>query len=108
MNQDSAAAERVPWIPVDPANPDLRRFPRFKHARPLQVTLKRGDMLYLPALWFHRVSQTCGSEEEAPLAVAVNWWYDLAYDSPVWMLSRLVRDMTLALGEGDDQTPLTR
>lgn len=47
-------------------------YPRFAHAvasRP--VVLEAGDMLYLPAYWFHAV-------ESAPDArtVAVNLWWD--------------------------------
>lgn len=38
----------TPWIPVDPLHPDLERFPRFKHARPIVVKVQAGDMLYLP------------------------------------------------------------
>ena len=36
----------VPWISQLPDEPE---FP------PMKVTLQRGDMLYLPALWFHKV-----------------------------------------------------
>lgn len=66
-------AARIPWIPIDPAGPvDLTEYPRFKHSQVLTVTLERGDMLYLPALWFHRVSQKASTDSKAPLAVAIN------------------------------------
>lgn len=95
---------RIPWIPIDPSGPvDLRQYPRFKHAQVLDVTLQRGDVLYLPALWFHRVSQTASEDPQAPLAVAINWWYDLAYDSPVWSLANLVRQLTLSLDGREEQ-----
>jgi jumonji domain-containing protein 7 len=69
--QQSATA--IPWIPIDPAEPvDTDLHPRYKHAKCVSVTLQRGDMLYLPALWFHRVSQTASSDPEAPLAIAIN------------------------------------
>lgn len=66
--------QKTPWIPIDPVHPDLSSYPRFKHARPMSVALERGDILYLPALWFHRVSQTAGETagKGTPLAVAVN------------------------------------
>lgn len=65
--------EQIPWIPIDPADPvNLDEYPRFKHAQVLTVTLERGDILYLPALWFHRVSQTASCDPRSPLAVAVN------------------------------------
>jgi jumonji domain-containing protein 7 len=37
----------------------------------VRVTLEPGDMLYLPALWYHKVSQSCGEEG---ICVAVNYW----------------------------------
>jgi jumonji domain-containing protein 7 len=38
----------TPWIPVNPLEPDFARFPRFANACPVIVTVKEGDMLYLP------------------------------------------------------------
>ena len=51
---------QVPWIAVDPLNPDLERYPEFQHAHPVTVTVKEGEMLYLPSLWFHHVQQSQG------------------------------------------------
>lgn len=53
------------------------RFPRIRRAHPTQVCVNAGEMLYLPALWFHRVTQSCET-------VAVNYWYDMRFDSPNW------------------------
>lgn len=60
-------------------------------SRAMRVTLRPGDMLYLPSLWYagneplftvacelteerryHKVSQTCGPEG---ICVAVNYWF---------------------------------
>lgn len=38
----------------------------------MTVTVGEGDVLYLPALWFHKVSQKPSKDPEAPLAIAVN------------------------------------
>lgn len=65
--------DKVPWIPLDPLDPDLTRFPEFGSASPLRVTVRAGEMLYLPSLWFHHVRQSHG-------AIAVNFWYDMEYD----------------------------
>lgn len=51
---------QVPWIPLDPLNPDLERYPEYSQAKPLQCTVKAGEMLYLPSLWFHHVQQSHG------------------------------------------------
>ena len=71
VKRDESGAS-TPWIPVDPTQPDLKQFPRFRHARPLRVTVERGDVLYLPALWYHRVSQTASEDPACPYAIAVN------------------------------------
>lgn len=70
---DQIGSEKVPWIPLDPLDPDLDRYPQYLRARPLQCSVKAGEMLYLPSLWFHHVQQSHG-------CIAVNFWYDMEYD----------------------------
>ena len=76
-------AARVKWIggDVDPLleAPDSNRrdHPLLPLAHPIRVVVKAGEMLYLPALWFHRVTQTCET-------VGINYWYDMSFDSPQW------------------------
>ena len=43
--------EKVPFAIWDPELPDRRSTPYSHLARPLEVTLNPGDMLYLPAMW---------------------------------------------------------
>jgi hypothetical protein len=40
---------------VDLEHPDLDKYPRFKNAAALDAFLEPGDVLFLPALWFHHV-----------------------------------------------------
>eukprot|EP00945_MAST-04E_sp_MAST-4E-sp1_P004269 g4269.t1 len=66
----------TPWITVDPllTSDELgQKYPLYKFAHPVEVNLKKGETLYLPALWFHHVSQTGKT-------IAVNYWHDMAFD----------------------------
>ncbi|CAI9551628.1 unnamed protein product [Staurois parvus] len=51
---------QVPWISVDPLDPDLSMYPAYGQTQPLHVTVRAGEMLYLPSLWFHHVRQSHG------------------------------------------------
>ncbi|CAI9095024.1 OLC1v1030877C2 [Oldenlandia corymbosa var. corymbosa] len=74
----------VPWCSVDPypsfeeKGRDMSRFPLYyKGPKPFEVTVKAGQVLYLPSMWFHHVSQRPDSRG---LTVAVNYWYDMRFD----------------------------
>lgn len=97
----------LPWIPVNPLSPNLAFHPRYALARPLRVTLHEGDMLYLPALWFHFVEQDVGfgpAGRGTRAAIAVNWWYDMRHDGLLWATYGMIRRLTLAVDgrEEDD------
>ncbi|KAF2670408.1 Clavaminate synthase-like protein [Microthyrium microscopicum] len=61
--------------------------------RPVRVRLGEGDMLYLPALWFHQVEQECGNEE---FCCAVNYWYDMEYSGSFYALAVFARNVANA------------
>lgn len=65
--------DKVPWISIDPLNPDFEKYPLYKNASPLHCVVNEGDALYLPSLWFHHVQQSHG-------CIAVNYWYDMDHD----------------------------
>ena len=48
-----------------------------KKCNKIEVVVKKGEMLYLPGLWFHQVSQNV---DEFGRVIAVNFWYDINYD----------------------------
>jgi hypothetical protein len=50
-------------------NPDLSVFPRFAPSKGMRVELEAGDVLYLPAYWWHQV-ESLGDEN-----VNLNFWW---------------------------------
>ena len=47
------------------------------HAKPLRVTVRAGELLYLPSLYYHHVQQTADPDGRC---IAVNFWFDMDYD----------------------------
>lgn len=85
----------IPWIPIDPLSPPpptSTRYPLYRHAHPLTVTVGDGEILYLPAGWFHHVTQECGfwSDESAAPCIAVNYWFDMDYDGEKYIMREMV------------------
>lgn len=84
------------------------------HACPITVTVKEGEMLYLPgkikymiylcvyfklfklALWFHQVMQK-GDEG----VIAVNYWYDMEYTNSLFPTMGLFRRLITGSMEGN-------
>ncbi|GAA6063950.1 hypothetical protein JCM10212_004905 [Sporobolomyces blumeae] len=118
----------LPWIPIDPLAPDLDKYPRYACARPMTVRLDAGDMLYLPAMWYHHVSQTpdyfagtsnwsgrndkAGEPTGVKATIAINWWTDVKYDGAFWSSTQLVRSLVNELdgrtgeeGSDDESDP---
>jgi hypothetical protein len=61
----------TPVSMVDPAEPDLARYPGFAEAwrHASQATLEPGDAIYIPYMWWH------GVESLEPVSVLVNYWW---------------------------------
>ncbi|KIV95811.1 hypothetical protein PV10_03417 [Exophiala mesophila] len=86
---------RIPWIPIDPSLPRStleQLYPYYRHARPETVTVEAGEMLYLPAGWFHHVRQQCGQWDDGSRApcVAVNYWFDMDYEGERYAFHQLI------------------
>lgn len=60
--------------PIDIAQPDLQRFPNYSKANKLTCTLRAGDILFMPAFWWHEVQSYPDQQEHRNLAV--NFWYE--------------------------------
>lgn len=59
--------------PVDILDPDYERFPLFRGAKRLQCVLRPGDVLFMPAFWWHEVQSYPDPSQKRNLAV--NYWY---------------------------------
>lgn len=59
---------------LDVENPDLEKYPKFAKAVSYSGTLKSGDIIFIPALWFHN---TLSIEP----SIAINlFWKNLPHD----------------------------
>ncbi|OVA13095.1 JmjC domain [Macleaya cordata] len=74
----------VPWCSVNPYPPsatkdqEISKFPLyFNGPRPFECTVKAGEILYLPSMWFHHVKQ---SPDSRGRTIAINYWYDMQFD----------------------------
>ncbi len=78
----------VPWIEHDLGDLDVCHS---LGLHPVVVTVKQGQALYLPACVFHHVAQdqvVDGVDQD--FVLAVNWWVDMNFSSPLWSLLRLI------------------
>ncbi|KAI5251918.1 Clavaminate synthase-like protein [Aureobasidium subglaciale] len=80
----------VPVPTWDPDFPDIRPTTYSKLVTPMRVTLNEGDMMYLPAMWYHKVGQSCGDEG---YCCAVNYWYDMEFGGSFWASNAFFRDV---------------
>ncbi|KAI9326025.1 cupin-like domain-containing protein [Obelidium mucronatum] len=84
------------WCSLDPTRePDAAIFRERigytkKRGLVLTVTLERGDMLYLPSLWAHKV-------EQGDKTMAVNYWYDMSFGK-TYQMHRLLRMLAADAG----------
>lgn len=88
--QLDASADLVPIAIWDPDEPEQHPTAYSHLAKPLRVTLREGDMLYLPSMWYHKVSQRVGDEG---FVCAVNYWYDMEFAGEHWTNTSFVRDV---------------
>ncbi|KAK9244898.1 cupin-like domain-protein [Lipomyces tetrasporus] len=85
--------ESQPWPTLDPDAIESTDFWQSK-VRVIEVVLNPGDILYLPALWFHKVSQVSDADG---LCCSVNYWYDMNFTGPLWPFANFVRSISNSL-----------
>lgn len=92
-DSESKRPSRVRWIAADVTLKHdaeyLETFPLLQHTHPIEVKVNEGELLYLPALWFHRVTQTCET-------IGINYWYDMKFESPVWTFFHFLQQLQSA------------
>ena len=71
---DSPKEVRTKWIEPDITTNESDKFPLLAKSHPMKVSVSEGEMLYIPPLWYHRVTQTCET-------VGVNYWFDMKFDN---------------------------
>jgi ribosomal protein L16 Arg81 hydroxylase len=53
---------------VDVETPDFIKYSEYRKAQPMECALEPGELLYLPAFWWHHV-------RSLDAAISVNFWY---------------------------------
>lgn len=71
---DNKKPINIEWVSINPLKPDLAKYPNYNNANVYKVRINAGDILYLPSLWYHHV-------EQSHKCIAVNYWFDMDYDS---------------------------
>ena len=87
----------VPWASIiDPDLPCVLP----SDVTPIYVTLKPGEVLYLPVGWWHHVRQA------GDITISLNWWYDAEMRGMSWVFLSFLRGLghvpvapSVALGE---------
>ena len=60
---------RIPHLSrVDIEHPDYEKYPRFRKAEAIECILGPGDVLFIPAFWWHQV-------HSLDITVSVNFWW---------------------------------
>lgn len=66
-----ASASHVSFI--DPEQPDFEKYTRFRQARALAGVIEPGELLYLPAYWWHHV-------RSLQISISVNFWWPPCFE----------------------------
>lgn len=56
------------WSPVDVEHPDFEKFPRLANARPMELVVEAGDVLFVPVGWWHAV-------RSIDISISLNFWW---------------------------------
>ncbi|CAJ1367443.1 unnamed protein product [Effrenium voratum] len=85
---DSSGTGRHHFSQVNTSSPDLDHFPDWGPV-PTELELEPGELLYLPAGWWHEVTSLAKGDRHGH--VAVNWWWRAGEDARVEVLRHRLR-----------------
>jgi len=77
----------------DDNNQEDMDFPLLSKAHPVKVLVSEGEMLYIPSLWYHRVTQTCET-------VGINYWFDMKFNHPLWCYFNFLQQLVKVEQQG--------
>jgi jumonji domain-containing protein 7 len=98
-------SDTVRWIGGDVTRKDQveqqLRYPLLQYTNPITVRVKPNEMIYIPSLWLHHITQevsfssiSCPMEDLTAVAtVAVNYWYEMNFSSPLYVYFHLLQQM---------------
>ncbi|XP_027492202.1 HSPB1-associated protein 1 isoform X4 [Corapipo altera] len=81
---------------VNVANPDLKRFPKFRNSTAHVVTLSPGQVLLVPRHWWHYV------ESIDPITVSINSWIELDADHEARVEEAITRMLVCAIKSAEN------
>ncbi|KAH8118306.1 cupin-like domain-containing protein [Phellopilus nigrolimitatus] len=91
LTPSASSTPSVRWSsvqnPMDPTELPLE-------AKPIDITLRAGETLYLPAGWWHYVRQT-------GVTIALNWWYDMEARGMGWVWLNFLRGESDGVPDGN-------
>lgn len=91
------------WIlePVGYTTPWIHGYKDYPN-NPVIVHVSAGQTLYIPALWYHAVNQIDDKINNFQGTIAINWWYDMDYNSFSCMVD-LVKTLGILLEESSSK-----
>lgn len=70
--------------PIDPQKPDLSKYPLFDQVNRLEAVLEKGDILFIPAFWWHQALSITAS-------ININMWVYTSKICDVWQQHPILR-----------------
>lgn len=88
---DETFNEYHTYSPVDILNPDFSKYPKFQKAKKKVCNVEKGDIIYVPADWWHQVTSLMDEEGKN---IGINIFYEPFYKKPGYLtlMKKFVRN----------------